>query len=101
MKVIEFIKRNISVFNVISLLLLFFILKEFLFYNSFEDPYGLKILFIIFVLFLIFIVLIIDIFFKKYIKSRLKLNILELVITFIFFQYFLKFLFNGLFYFFN
>lgn len=86
MKVIEFIKKNISVFNVISLLLLFFILKEFLFYNSFEDPYRLKKLFSLLVLFIIFIVSIIDIFFKKYIKSRFFLNILELVITFILFS---------------
>ena len=85
MKVIEFIKRNISVFNVISFLLLFFIFKDYLFYNTIEDLYGLKIIFNLFVLFIILIISIIDILFKKYIKSRLSLNIFELFISLILF----------------
>lgn len=85
MQAVEFIKRNISVFNVISLLLLFYIFKDYLFNNIIEDLYGLKKMFTFFVLFIIFIISIIDILFKKYIKSRLSLNISELFISLILF----------------
>jgi hypothetical protein len=81
MKVIEFIKRNISVLNVIALILLF-IGFRFLFSNEI-DPYGLgKLISSIILLFAIFI-LFIDYLIRNSYKSRLVANSVSLFITII------------------
>ncbi len=84
MKVIEFIKRNISVFNSIAILIFFYLIK-FIVINKFNN-YDNHLIFII-ITFIIFIVfcffLLIDFLLKKYISSRLKLNFIELIITII------------------
>lgn len=81
MKVVEFIKRNISVFSVIFLLLfvitIHLICQEFNFNTiSFYEILEFKIQFLI----VIVILLLLDYFFKILIKNRLILNILELII---------------------
>lgn len=81
MKVVEFIKRNISVFSVISLLLFVIMLhlvwQEFNFNpNPFYKVIKLKIGFLIVILILLFL----DYIFKKLIKNRLIINLLEIII---------------------
>lgn len=81
MKVVKFIKRNISVFSVISLLLfvitIHLICQEFNFNTiSFYEILEFKIQFLI----VIVILLLLDYFFKILIKNRLILNFLELLI---------------------
>lgn len=80
MKVIEFIKKNISVLNVVAFILLFFILKYCFFYKSFNDGYGLGKLFIFIQLLFVIILLFIDLSMKTYIKNRFFLNIFQLII---------------------
>ena len=81
MKLVEFIKRNISVFSVISFLLfvitIHLIWQEFNFNTiSFYEVFKLKLQF----LFVIVILLFLDYFLKILIKNRLILNLLELII---------------------
>ena len=81
MKVVEFIKRNISVFSVISLLLflitIHLIWQEFNFITiSFYKILELKLQFLIVIVLLLFL----DLFFKILVKNRLILNLLELII---------------------
>lgn len=81
MKVVEFIKRYISVFSVISLLLfvitLHLVWQEFNFNpNPFYKVIKLKIGFLIVIL----ILLLLDYIFKKLIKNRLIINFLEIII---------------------
>ncbi len=84
MKIIEFIKRNISVFNTISVLIFFYLIK-FIVINKFNDNDNhlifIIIAFIIFIVFCFF--LLVDFLLKKIISSRLKLNFIELIITII------------------
>ena len=89
MKVIEFIKKNISVLNVIGIILLFLGFK-FLFSNEI-DPYGLtKLISRIILLFTIFI-LFIDYLIRNSNKSRLIANSVSLfiIITIIIIYYLL------------
>lgn len=81
MKLVEFIKRNISVFSVISLL--FFLItihliwQEFNFNTiSFYEILELKLQFLIVIVILLFL----DHFFKILVKNRLIINLLELII---------------------
>jgi hypothetical protein len=81
MKIIEFIKRNISIFSVISLLLfvitIHLILQEFNFNTiSFFEVFKLKLQFLIVILILLFL----DYIFKILIKNRLIINLLEIII---------------------
>jgi hypothetical protein len=79
MKVIEFIKRNISVFNVIALFIFLFFIK--LLINTDLSSCKGPVIFIF--LFLSIIFLMLDFVTKILIKSRLKLNILQFVILII------------------
>lgn len=79
MKVIEFIKRNISVFNVIALFIFLFFIK--LLINIDLSSCKGPVIFIF--LFLSIIFLMLDFVTKILIKSRLKLNILQFVISII------------------
>ena len=81
MKLVEFIKRNISVFSVISFLLfvitIHLIWQEFNFNTiSFYEILEFKIQFLIVIVILLFL----DYFFKILIKNRLILNLLESII---------------------
>ena len=81
MKVVEFIKKNISVFSVISLLLfvitIHLIWQEFNFNTiSFYEILEFKFQFLIVIVILLFL----DYFFKILIKNRLILNLLESII---------------------
>ena len=91
MKVVEFIKRNISVFSVISLLLfvitIHLIWQEFNFNTiSFYEVFKLKLQFLIVIVILLFL----DYFFKILIKNKLIINLLEIIIiisVYIFYYY--------------
>ena len=89
MKGIEFIKKNISVLNVISIILLF-LGFNFLFSNEI-DPYGLGKLISTIILFVAVIILLIDYIIRKYYKSRLIINSVSLfiIITIIIIYYLL------------
>ena len=81
MKLVEFIKRNISVFSVISFLLfvitIHLIWQEFNFNTiSFYEVFKLKLQFLI----VIVILLLLDYFFKILIKNILIINLLEIII---------------------
>ena len=81
MKVLEFIKKDISIFSVISLLLFVITIRliwqEFNFNTiSFYEVFKLKLQFLIVIVILLFL----DYFFKILIKNRLILNFLELLI---------------------
>jgi hypothetical protein len=79
MKVIEFIKRNISILNVIALFIFLFFIK--LLINTDLSSCKGPVIFIF--LFLSIIFLMLDFVTKILIKSRLKLNILQFVISII------------------
>ena len=91
MKVIEFIKKNISVFSVISLLLfvitIHLVWQELNFNKiSLYQILEFKIQFLI----VIVILLLLDYFFKILIKNRLTINFLEIIIlisVYIFYYY--------------
>ena len=81
MKVVEFIKKNISVFSVIYLLLfvitIHLVWREFNFNKiSLYEILEFKIQFLIVILILLFL----DYIFKKLIKNRLIINLLEIII---------------------
>ena len=88
MKVIAFIKRNISVLNVVAFILLFFILKYCFFYKSFNDGYGLGKIFIFIGLVFVSILFLIDFLTRNYSKSRLFTNAVSLLITIILIIYY-------------
>lgn len=76
MKVIEFIKRNISVFSVVALCVFLFFIKLII-YTDLNSCKGA----VIFIFLLIsFLFLIFDFILKKLIKNRLHLNFLQLFI---------------------
>ena len=81
MKVVEFVKKNISVFSVISLLLfvitIHLVWQELNFNKiSLNQILEFKIQFLI----VIVILLLLDYFFKILIKNRLTINFLEIII---------------------
>ncbi len=81
MKVVEYINRNISVFSVIYLLLfvitIHLVWREFNFNKiSLYEILEFKIQFLIVILILLFL----DYIFKKLIKNRLIINLLEIII---------------------
>lgn len=81
MKIIEFIKRNISVLNVVAILLLFLVFKYFFTYDSYRDPYGLgQLINFIGILFVI-VLLLIDYLTRKYNTSRFITNLVSIFIT--------------------
>ena len=91
MKIVEFIKKNVSIFSVISLLLfvitIHLIWQEFNINNlSLYEILEFKIQFLI----VIVILLLLDYFFKILIKKRLIINLLEIIIiisVYIFYYY--------------
>ncbi len=81
MKVIEFIKKNISILNVIALILLFIGFRFLFPYETMKDAYGLGKLFYTIILFFAVIILTVDYLTRKYSKSRLITNSVSLFIT--------------------
>lgn len=73
--IINFIKKNFSVFNFISFLLLFFLIIP----NNSENGCARGWVFFGKILSLVFVIImtLIDIIMKKVIKNRLKLNIIQ------------------------
>ena len=84
MKVIAFIKRNISVFNVSALFIFLFFVKL-LIYTDLSSCKGP----VIFIFLLIsFLLLIFDFILKKLLKNRLYLNFLQLLILVLIYIYY-------------
>jgi Kef-type K+ transport system membrane component KefB len=82
MKVIKFIKKNISVFNFISIMIFFYLVKFIFINKSNEEDNHLIFFLIAFVILIILIFfLLFDFILKKIITQRLKLNFVELLIT--------------------
>jgi hypothetical protein len=82
MKIVEFIKKNISVFNCISIMIFFYLVKFIYINKSNEEDNHLIFFLIAFVIFIILIFsLLFDFILKKIITQRLKLNFVELLIT--------------------
>ena len=82
MKALEFIKRNISVFSVVGLIVLFSILFIHSNKNDYFHAKALVSFFKTILLFIGFLILILDLILKKYILDRIKLNTIQ-IITFI------------------
>ena len=80
MKVIEFIKRNISVFNVISIIV--FLVSLFILMNiKAENSYhGLKVFLLILSFLFSIILLIIDFIIRKIIKNESKKSLIKLIL---------------------
>jgi hypothetical protein len=80
MKVIEFIKRNISVFNIIAISV--FIISSFILINiKAENSYhGLKVFFLILSFLFSIILLIIDFVVRKIIKNESKKSLIKLIL---------------------
>jgi len=83
MKVIEFIKKNISVFNLTSLILFFYSFYLFIFLKQGEDFYYAVVAIIMFFLFLSLSLFFSDYFLNKKIRNRFFKNILEFIILII------------------
>ena len=82
MKIVEFIKKNISVFNCISIMIFFYLVKFIYINKSNEEDNHLIFFLFAFVIFIILIFsLLFDFILKKIIRQRLKLNFIELIIT--------------------
>ncbi len=84
MKGIAFIKKNISVLNVIALIVFLFFIK--LIINTDLSSCKGPIIFIF--LFISFLVIIIDFILKKLIKNRLYLNFLQVLILVLIYIYY-------------
>ena len=80
MKVIEFIKRNISVFNVIAIIV--FLVSLFILMNiKAENSYhGLKVFLLILSFLFSIILLIIDFIIRKIIKNESKKSLIKLIL---------------------
>jgi Zn-dependent protease with chaperone function len=83
MKVLEFIKKNISVFNLTSLILFFYSFYLFIFLKQGEDFYYAVVAIIMFFLFLSLSLFFSDYFLNKKIRNRFFKNILEFIILII------------------
>jgi hypothetical protein len=84
MKIIEFIKKNISVFNVVALCVFLFFIKLIV-YTDLNSCKGA----VIFIFLLIsFLFLIFDFILKKLLKKRLYLNFLQLFILILIYIYY-------------
>jgi hypothetical protein len=90
MKVLEFIKRNISVFNLTSFILFFYSIYLLILLKKGESFYYAVVSIIITLLVFSFFILFLDKILNKWFKSRLFKNILELIfliiITFIIYK---------------
>jgi len=83
MKVLEFIKKNISVFNLTSLILFFYSFYLFIFLKQGEYFYYAVVAIIMFFLFLSLSLFFSDYFLNKKIRNRFFKNILEFIILII------------------
>lgn len=80
MKVIEFIKKNISVFNILGILLILLFLNIYFFYEKIGNEQDIIITYsFVFIPLSIFIFLI-DVLFKTLFKSRIIINVIQLFI---------------------
>ena len=83
MKILEFIKKNISVFNLTSLILFFYSFYLFILLKKGEDFYYAVIAIIMTFLFLSMFLFLLDYFLNKKIRNRFFKNILEFIILII------------------
>jgi len=83
MKLVEFVKRNISIFSLLAFLLLCFILFVNPDQNKSASVAGWIFVSKFFFLFLFIILILLDFLFKNIISSRIKLNSIELIILLI------------------
>lgn len=79
MKIIAFIKKNISVFSVFALIILFSILFIHSNKNDFIHAKALVNFFKIILLIVVFIILILDLLLKKYFSDKIKLNTIQII----------------------
>lgn len=89
MKVIEFVKSNISLFSLLAFLLLCFILFVNPDQNKSASVAGWIFISKFFFFFVFILLILIDFLFKNIISSRIKLNIIELIIFIIPILYFI------------
>ncbi len=88
MKLLEFIKSNISVFNTIGFIVLIFsFYLTFIYQNDGSPREIIKVVYFIGYI-LSIILFVIDYIFKKIIKSRLNLNYLEFIILVLVYSYY-------------
>ena len=83
MKIVEFIKRNISIFSLLAFFLLCFILFVNPDENKSASVAGWIFISKFFFLFVFILLILLDFLFKNIISSRIKLNSIELIILII------------------
>ena len=83
MKLVEFIKRNISLFSLLAFLLLCFILFVNPDQNKSASVAGWIFVSKFFFFFIFIILILLDLLFKNIISSKIKLNTIELIILLI------------------
>ena len=79
MKVLEFIKKNISVFNVLGLFILLFFFNIYFFYEKKGTQQDIILVYSFLFIPLSMFILLIDVLFKTLIKSRMVINIIQIL----------------------
>jgi len=88
MKVLEFIKKNISIFSVLGFLFITFFIIIYSSNNESACAQGWLFFLKIILVFLSILVFLLDFLFKNIFSSRLQLNLFQLVITIILILFF-------------
>lgn len=90
MKVLEFIKKNISVFNVLGLFILLFFFNIYFFYEKKGTQQDIILVYSFLFIPLSMFIFLIDILFKITIKNRIIINIFQMLILVLISIYFNK-----------
>lgn len=92
MKVVEFIKRNISVFSVLGIILVFIFFKIYFFYEKKGTEQDIILVYNILVIPISIFIFLLDLIFKIAIKNRVMSNIIQILIIIITLMYFEKYI---------
>ncbi len=92
MKVVEFIKRNISVFSVLGIILVFIFFKIYFFYEKKGTEQDIILVYNILLIPISIFIFLLDLIFKIAIKNRVISNIIQILIIIITLMYFEKYI---------
>jgi hypothetical protein len=92
MKVIEFIKKNISVFSVLGIILVFIFFKIYFFYEKKGTQQDIILVYNILLIPLSLFTFILDLLFKIIIKNRIIMNIIQMLIIILTLMYLKKYI---------
>jgi hypothetical protein len=92
MKVVEFIKRNISVFSVIGIILVFIFFKIYFLYEKKGTEQDIILVYNILLIPISIFIFLLDLIFKIAFKNRVISNIIQILIIIITLMYFEKYI---------